>query len=444
MKKLSPEKIDRMSLGLMQQNNCSLDEAQNIQSNLILFLKAGESLKSSCALQAAFVTALNSAQRAFKGGVQYELPDQTPNLLPQSKFKTLNEYIFLNFGSSSGYETNPNFTLVFGLHAKDESQLEIICNGWQAGVAVTGDQIEFEEKNDFALGGIAAGSLGVALSFMKVTGIDPYCTDFSTGISLWNPNVHWLDKDAFGPSTFNLPNKFWILGLGHLGQAYLWGLAMMPFADAGQVKITLQDYDKIEEANLGTGLLSKISDIGKLKTEVCHSWLSEAGFSSSVVNYAFNSNNLVPDLDVIALCGFDNAKGRSSLEDVSFKFIVEAALGNTVLDFDKIHFHSFPNSIKKAKDIWLHLSNLQEDLNPEILKQFDDNADKCGVQVIAGKAVSTSFVGAFTSSLLIAEIIRRENSGLSIASGSFQLRRLKKSTVQLSSQLSLNEKLVKD
>jgi len=31
------------------------------------------------------------------------------------------------------------------------------------------------------------------------------------------------------PLLSNLPNRFWVLGLGHLGQAFLWNLALLPF-----------------------------------------------------------------------------------------------------------------------------------------------------------------------------------------------------------------------
>ena len=51
-------------------------------------------------------------------------------------------------------------------------------------------------------------------------------------VSLWTP---WepVDEIGKGPLRFDLPNKIWLLGLGHLGQAFVWNLASCPAKPSG-------------------------------------------------------------------------------------------------------------------------------------------------------------------------------------------------------------------
>ena len=57
----------------------------------------------------------------------------------------------------------------------------------------------------------------------------------SLGLSLWNPATYWLDADDSEPLVINLPSRLWIIGLGNLGQAFLWALALLPYEDTAAV-----------------------------------------------------------------------------------------------------------------------------------------------------------------------------------------------------------------
>ena len=53
----------------------------------------------------------------------------------------------------------------------------------------------------------------------------------SQGISLWRPDVVWTSPDAVGPEQLGFaPGNWWLAGLGHLGQGYLWTIGMFPYA----------------------------------------------------------------------------------------------------------------------------------------------------------------------------------------------------------------------
>jgi len=62
-----------------------------------------------------------------------------------------------------------------------------------------------------------------------------------------------------------LPGALWMIGMGNLGQAYLWALGSLPYADPGSVSLVLQDYDRITEENWATSVLVKEETYGALK-----------------------------------------------------------------------------------------------------------------------------------------------------------------------------------
>lgn len=425
MEKIDPSKINRIVLGLMQKHSWKQEKAEDFLTTISLLLKGGENLKGSVALQAAFITSINCGKRCFLGGVLIDIPENIPCLLPNFKSNSFNE-IAQSLGAKR-FEKNSsyNFTLCFGMPAINEDSLEIVCNGWQAGVVVAGDKVTLNNTPDFATGGVAAGSYGTGLAFLKISLVDITAADSTKGISLWNPEINWLDEEATGPAIINLPDKYWMLGLGHLGQAYLWNISLLPYNRSDKIFFILQDTDTIEEANMGSGMLAESNNIGNKKTDVCAEWLHEKGFTTQVKEVLFDSTTKVSSTEPkIALCGFDNPQSRIFIEDAGFEFIVESGLGNDVLDFDKILLHTFPNEKFSARDIWLTSIGNVPELNTAILEAYKNHDDQCGIEIIAGKAVATSFVGAFSGSLVISELLKKINNGNSLKVYGCQLRRI--------------------
>jgi hypothetical protein len=72
-------------------------------------------------------------------------------------------------------------------------------------------------------------------------------------VSLWEP---WLDPEtaAAGPAEVYIPPKLWFIGLGHLGQGFLWNLGLLPVRGSRAV---LQDDQTVGEENEATGLAAK-------------------------------------------------------------------------------------------------------------------------------------------------------------------------------------------
>jgi hypothetical protein len=100
----------------------------------------------------------------------------------------------------------------------------------------------------------------------------------AVGLSLWRPDLDINDPAALGIQVEFLPRDFWALGLGHLGNAYLWSLATLPYLDSGASEIFLNDFDRVEPENVETGLIFNVKDAGRTRRECAASGWKIAGF----------------------------------------------------------------------------------------------------------------------------------------------------------------------
>lgn len=411
-----PDSANRLALGLMSARECSYDDAVETLTGLTLRLTCDETIRYSVALQAALITAINCGQRAFLGGVLVKLPPQVPLLLPWPSRTTLNEVVE-EFNPMADPELGEfSHTLHFGFQPENPvpHSVTVRASGWRGGVEPSSKESGFQNDGgeDFALGGIFAAGLAVHRGFLRVTGISIFACDESVGISLWNPESDWLNHESDGPPLRALPAGIWFLGLGHLGQAFLWTLGLLPFAKPSDCELMLQDFDSIEEANVGSGLLCGKSDIGTAKARVCAKWIELRGFKTKLSERPFDETiRRLSNEPAIALCGFDKAEPRRILENAGFLRILECGLGASINDFDLIHIHSFPGR-RAACDIWKSVGKPTVP-SPKVVAALSSSAEVCGALAIetAGKSVSTSFIGAMAAALVFGELLRAFHRG---------------------------------
>ncbi|MDO6435747.1 hypothetical protein Q4E93_34350 [Flavitalea sp. BT771] len=427
-KEINENNMNRLAISIMEKNHCTYEEALGILNRQRLYLVCGPDIIASVALQAALMTAINAGKRAFLGGVFVVLPFDTSCLVPWPGSKSLQCIVTELGGRIIGLSGVDGFQLYFGkAPAAKDYALQVVCNNWQAGVLRPGQANELSLGGNSPLGGVAAGALGVAIAFHVVTGIHAPAYDYDNGISLWRPDLPWLDERAVGPAVTILPQRYWLLGLGHLGQGYLWNIGLLPYENPAEVDILLQDCDKVVAANKSAGLLIEEGQEENYKTRVCAQFLSNRGFSTIITERAFDEHTKCQVGEPsVALCGFDTAAARSILERASFDFIVEASLGGSLALFDNIVLHTFPGSNKSPENLW---GNAGPDkvINEEVLKQFSYlNAGPCGViaETLAAKAISTSFVGAFAGALAVAELVRGLHNGRRFDTAVISLRSL--------------------
>lgn len=425
--KLDTDKFNRLSIGIMEKYKCTPAGAIDILSSLRLNIECGDVIHSSLPLQAALLTAVNTGKRAFLGGVFIIMPANVISLVTWPGMKYLNDIVVGLGGKIVSTIDDNNYTICFGLPGNiDHNRVEVVCNDWQAGILTNAEKCEFTSTGSIPTAGIFAGSLSVGLGFLKMAGINIAAADNSVGISLWRPDLPWLDHAAAGPVISILPKKYWLLGLGHLGQAYLWNIGLLPYKDPNDCSILLQDDDRLVEANWSAGLLSELIDAGTYKTRLCAAWIEARGFKSVITERRFDINTKrTAEEPFVALCGFDSAASRLCLEDAGFDLVVESGLGNNLATFDLLALHTFPGSHKTPREIWSPENDGPTEINQvilDILQPLDDEI--CGIIpiTIASKSISASFVGACSGALVIAELLRALHGGNRYQKLTIQLR----------------------
>ncbi len=335
----------------------SPEEAVALFSRYRLRIHLGHGWANTLAGQACFLTALNTAVRAFLGGVEVygdlSFKLDVPLYQGRSAFGVAEEL-------GAAVVTNAATelpTLVLG--ATPESDLPAFCvqlswDHWcfEITPVVAGGGLTCSDDNPLA--GIGAAALGVNEAFMYVRGDLAEAGHRSVGMSLWNPLAvaDWSDNAHKGCELTYLPKSLWLVGLGHLGQAYAWALGMLPYAADCRPHLVLQDFDMAAKSNLSTCLLLWSTDLLKPKVRAVASRLEAAGFTTALVERRFGSSHrIMVDEPTTALFGVDNIAARRDLDTAEFSLIVEAGLGSGYRDFRNIRLHTFPGP-RLPSQIW--------------------------------------------------------------------------------------------
>ena len=232
------------------------------------------------------------------------------------------------------------------------------------------------------------------------------------GLSLWRPEstVDWQSEAGCGPQLTYLPSRAWLIGLGHLGQAVLWTLGLLPYARPEEVLLVLQDTDVLVRANESTSLLTQSGMHGQKKTRAMAHWAEARGFQTVIQERPFAGDFRINDHDPrVAICGVDNALARAALEDVGFSRVIEAGLGAGVHEHLAFQLHTFP-ARRTAREQWragAHGQDMDALLAKPAYQSLNaEGLDACGLTQLAGRTVGASFVGAVVSALIVAELLR--------------------------------------
>lgn len=413
----------------------SPEEAVVLFSRYRLRIHLGRGWAETLAGQAGFLTALNTAVRAFLGGVEVygDLSHTLGVPLYQgcSARKVAEELGALV--ATNNITELP--TLVLGA-AADVSPpafcIQLSWDHWRFQIAPVSLGGGLTCGDDNPLAGVGAAALGVNEAFMHVRGDLAEAGHRTVGMSLWSPMAiaDWRDDAHKGPALAYLPKSLWLVGLGHLGQAYAWTLGMLPYPAKGRPHLVLQDFDKAAEANLSTCFLLSAADLLKPKVRAVASRLEAAGFTAVLVERRFGGKHRVmADEPTTALFGVDNAAARRDLDTAGFAMVVETGLGSGYRDFRNIRLHTFPGP-RRPSQIWTAESTAQvsTELNDAYKKLAGERKDICGMTLLASRAVATPFVGALAAVMALAEVIRPLHSGMVYAALDVQMKSLRHRT----------------
>jgi len=390
-------------------------KAEQMIRSYRLAIGVGPEVAHSPTLQAGVLTAVNTAARTFLGGVEVWGVEDTRLLVPWKRCNTLAEAVSDLGGRIVTAVPLALPLVVFGdvpraAVAEREFALQATFNGWAGGVLPLGDSHRLREHDEFVPSGVLAGALGVSEAFQHVRGGYPLPGRRDMGLSLWKPDaeVDWRTADA-GPPLEVLPARLWMIGLGHLGQAILWTLGLLPYGEPGEVELVLQDFDRLVTANESTSVLTTSAIVGQPKTRAMAQWADARGFKSRICERLFRPNfKIADDEPSVGVCGVDNALARAALEDVGFKRVIEAGLGKGTTEYLALQVHTFP-AAKRASSIWGSATAGDDESvldRPAYKALADAGVDGCGLTQLAGRTVGASFVGAVTSSLVVAEMLR--------------------------------------
>ncbi len=396
----------------------SISEAEHMFRGYRVHFSIGANEVEQASHQASLLTGVALARRIFLGGVSVSGDLNVPLVVPMPLGKTLHEAVSalgaVKFDSDCPTDTpliaigGPPWTKRSGFGVR------VVCAGWRGGIVPLHSSLSPSGPEAMPLAAMLAAALAVSEAFFFVRSGSTAAGRKSVGLSLWRPAEQgWLAPHDDEPALCYLPSRLWLIGLGHLGQAYLWALGLLPYTNSRELSLVLQDVDIITPSTESTSILTNAGMVGLKKTRMMAAWAERRGFQTAIQERLFDTDfRHQPEEPPIALCGLDNAVGRRALGSAGFDLVVEAGLGRGHRDFRTMRLHTLPGT-KTPEELWPDApSSERVPTQPGYGKLIADGVvDQCGATLLAGKAVGAPFVGAVAATLAISEVLRLLHGG---------------------------------
>jgi hypothetical protein len=419
----APDDVSRIDKFWLDRDGTTPEESRTARASRRLQVLVGADVADSHAKQVALLTLVNLAAKCFAAPVHVIASDSVwaaPTLVRVSLQSTLGKALEELGAQRSIADIDPDSChILLGDAEPLKRSLRLTFDGWKVSVGPAAQVPRLAERPWCVLAPLAAAAVAVGEVFASFARISVTATHRPIGFSLWRPDLPFNSPDSLGIGIEEAPLELSCFGLGHLGQAYLWALACLPFSNTKSSKIYLCDDDLVERPNLETGALLTAGVVGLSKTRVVAEWLEERGFGTRLVERFVDSNYCRSDREpVIALSGFDDNQARQWLAQADFPLIFDSGLGGESTTFDSIALHTWPNP-RPAGDLW-PLEDAEERRKREERTQRRADAnhgyrslvrDECGRVLVAGKSVAVPFVGAVSSAFVLAEVLRALNAG---------------------------------
>jgi hypothetical protein len=401
----------------------------------------GPTAISSAALQAAALTIVNAGKRTFAGGVYVSGMSTGAT---RTRLSTLPEFAdaIRAAGGDIVHEAVADVpAIVLGVPAVPPRGLPLVLRmeveGWKAVVSPFDEAPMLGGGFALALAGVFGGALALSEVFAFVLHLHDDAGRRQTGLSLWelDPTAD-LRHSPSGPDIEYWPSNLWLIGLGHLGQAFLWSLASLEYPEAADVEIMLQDWDAVGEENHSTGLLIETASIGQQKTRVADQWLAARGFRTRLVERWFVSGGAIQPTDPsVLLVGVDSGAVRAEIARATAKALsglthIDVGLGSTASDFDDIVLHAAPFRTLVTEGWDTAAARMAAKTaaaveNDAIRAIGDANGlDACGMVRFAQISTGVPYVGTAAGAVAVAEILRRLSGAPPLSTVSARLRDL--------------------
>lgn len=280
---------------------------------------------------------------------------------------------------------------------------EVACwwDRWLSGLRTEGAACG---DSRLGLAGVFAGALAVRQIFATVLA-GPTFIPRDTTLSLWEP---WTEAPTdLGPTRFTAPNALWLVGLGHLGQGFVWNLLTLPYR--GPRQALLQDDQQISVENQPTSLLVVDPDEQRRKVRVAAGWLDAAGWDTRLIERRHQGDiELTKDDPAVLLCGLDAVEPRRRLAGLGFDYMIDAGIGHGPGDFEGLQIRIIPKGVPTEK-LWNAPPpprGPDDLLGKAAYQALEAQGEGCGAYTLADGSVAVPFVGAATGALTIAQAIR--------------------------------------
>lgn len=386
------ESLNRtMKLAMDEGRVQSYQEAIALFASFRLRLQVSPGFTASPGAEAAVLTLLRAAPKTFLGGVELVGPHDEPCTLAWFAGKPLSA-VAAECGVSTGVDPGVNLpTICVGTGAATTDGFWIGLRLRSDGFALTPDTSFPSAPESPVEAGVAAAGAALNQAFQHIYRKAPQAGQRDVSFRL--PTQTGL---------FALRNQ-WIIGLGHLGQAYLW-TTMLQSPELRPSSVRLTDDDKVSRSSVSTCLLVNSGDIGRQKVEVVAERLEALGVAvqRDPVRLDLNAGSLT-STHPLCIVAVDNLALRRSLDRVHEARVLEAGIGDGSDGFTRVQAHAFPGA-RLARDIWagedLKASRVVDISKPAYRSLLEESGDECGTTLVAGRSIATPFVGAFAGAVL--------------------------------------------
>jgi hypothetical protein len=429
MTTLNPDSISRSDLALIDDGAFeSLEDARAFLSSFQPLILVGAASCSSRNAQAAALAVATTAVRAF-GGALAILPSPSANQWPGSRANTFAEAME-SVGATVLSEITPGRVciLIGDATVEDDSSFETVLRvtweSWTGMVTPGPDARRLVEDDTLVLAPIVAAGLAISELF-EIARHRLQAGDREIALNLWTMKP--IIGNA-GPQISDVPATWWLIGLGHLGQANAWVLSWLPTPRSRRVAVTLQDDEVLIEANLSTSLCASPADLGLSKARTVAGVLESAGYETRLIERRLDASFTASSSDYqVVLFGVDNAETRRAISDHRWPLAIDVGLGSGSVDFGAMSLHVFPGSTR-SDEIASWSAPTGDDrrrtarrLEKPGFKSLLDRHDVCGVEMLAGVNVAASFVGMVSACVTVSEVLRRTQGGPSYDSIGIEL-----------------------
>ena len=412
---VDPDNVNRVAKLLVDAGQATgFEDAETILRGYRIQILARSEACKHPAWQAALLSAVNVGVRAVHGGVGVALAEDPPCVLPSFAGLPLS-YALQQLGAQIDDTPESGVpTIIFGRQSLSKIPtiaVHVFAGSWVAGVSP--EPVARELGLVSVPAAVLAGAMAVSECFQRMRGFAP-AADRYAAISLWRPDLAAQSPDAEGPPIRELPSEAWLLGLGHLGQAYAWLLSLLPYPAGGSRSLVLQDEDRLSDANQATSLLHVSSEVGTRKTRLIEKAMVPLGWDTRLVEHRFLGGKLyAPGEPAVLFAGVDNPEARQLLDDSGFPVILDAGLGAGPDGFLAMSIRRLP-AARNSRELWPASAlpiTPKAHLSPAYRALAAESGDRCGVELLASRTVATAFVGLTAACWAIGGLLRELHGG---------------------------------